>query len=141
MHAVPVRLLPHRFPFELIDPASPSLATDTVTVRLTGTAGVHRGARYPASLGLEILAQAALSVLSHEGGLGSPGRGMLAGLDGVSIAEEAIERPLMGGDVLEATVRKSGGFGRLLKVYGVLRRDGSRVVEAHMILTINSEPS
>ena len=122
-------MLPHRYPFELLDRS----ADDRVVVGLTAGAGVVRGgAEWPPVLALEALAQAAMVLLAEPGE--APARGALAGIDQARLPSAS--RPLLVGDRLAATVERRGAFGRLLKVHGRLERDGESVVEADLILAL-----
>jgi 3-hydroxymyristoyl/3-hydroxydecanoyl-(acyl carrier protein) dehydratase len=127
-------VLPHRYPFELVDTdrGHNDGAGGRIRVRLTADGGVHRAEPYPPVLAIEVLAQAAARLLGGD----RPKAGRLAGLDGVRFLPLLADRPLQPGDVLEAAVEAGGGFGTLLKVRGELRRDGEPVVEGELILLL-----
>lgn len=132
-------MLPHRYPFRLLDARHP----DGVVFRLGAAAASSRpaGAMAPI-LALEILAQAALVTLpeeegDEEGGE-NPRMGYLAGIDGATFDPALTHRPLAAGDTLIAAVARGAGYGRLLKVHGVLRRDGEQLVEAELVLSLEA---
>lgn len=141
----PTGILPHRYPFLLVDSVEEDEEGRRVAVLVLSTSAVTRGRRppeLPAVLAVEILAQASL-VLGAPDDAGDAsddsdeeGRepGLLAGIDDAAFDEELTRRPLAPGDRLRARTEIRGSFGRLTKVQGVLERDGRRVAEATLLL-------
>lgn len=126
-------MLPHRYPFQLVEPARPG----RLRLRLSASATLDRGAGFAHPLALEILAQAAAldAAAGYDGNDDVPAApGSVAAFDAVRFADELATRPLAGGDTLEARIETVGGFGRLLKVRGELDRDGVTVVSAELLL-------
>jgi hypothetical protein len=127
--------LPHRFPFRFLEPVGETGVAFRVTAgaRLPGAAELARTG-LPLSLAVEGLAQAALAVLPREDG--RPGAtGSLATIDGGRLLAEV--RP---GDVLVAQVELLGRFGPAIKVACAFLRDGERVVEASLLLHVETLP-
>lgn len=126
--------LPHRFPFRFLTPVGESGAAFRVTAgeRLPGAASLDRPFSFPLTLAVEGLAQAALALLpradGHPGGTGA-----LAAVDGARLAGEI--RP---GDILIAEVTLLGRFGPALKVAAAFTREGERVVEASLLLHVDT---
>ena len=127
-------MLPHAYPFALLD----RLADGGIGVLVTaGAAQLRGGGELPASLAVEVMAQAALVALAPEagegGGTAQQGGGLLAGLDTVSF-----HAPLRAGDLLRAEATLVGRMGPLVKVRCELRRDGELVVEGGLLLALTS---
>ena len=146
-------LLPHQFPFQLIDPPSSEVSgPTTVEARLAGTGAVARGAfPFAPMLTLEMLAQAAMVALADaepvavepEGddfaaGRVVPRKGYLVGLDAVRFSESLVEAPLLPGDVLQLRLEKVADYGRLLKVHGIVERGGEALAEADLMLAVEA---
>jgi 3-hydroxymyristoyl/3-hydroxydecanoyl-(acyl carrier protein) dehydratase len=117
-------VLPHRFPFQLIE-----VQAGAVRVRLSANATwLRSAAALPTTLGIEVLAQAAILYLPEmlEGG----GKGLLAGVD-----EAIFHRPLAAGETWDCAVKITGRFGKLVKIAGSLvDGDGRPAVEAQLLL-------
>ena len=90
---------------------------------------VRQIGQLPSSLGIEVLAQAAICLLPDllEGG----GRGLLAGVD-----EAVFQGELDSGQTWLCLVEVRGRFGKLVKVQAALVReaDGFRLIEAQLLL-------
>jgi len=135
---VDVPMIPHRYPFRLIDVDTPGRAAPgraapgRATFRLTADGAMARGAAFPAVLAIEILAQASMVVLGH----GGEGLGYLAGADDVEFHPALRERPFAPGDTLAATVSRTAAFGSILKVRGQLDRNSQTVVTANLMLSL-----
>lgn len=118
-------MLPHRFPFRLVDRREGERAR----VALSGGAFWSRGGEraLPESLLVEVFAQAAAAVLA---GRGAPsGQGYLAGVEGMQIAR--LPEP---GERVLVDVRLVAGFGRLAKVEAELTCDDERLASATLLL-------
>ena len=148
-------MLPHAFPFRLVDRADdgpgqptaslplgrqedPALAASrrrgSLPLAWTVGGALDRGAgAAPAMLPVEMMAQAALVLLTRDGsGEGEGERvGLLAGVDGV-----VFHATLAAGDRLEAHADVAGRFGRLVKVRARLTRDGAVVAEGDLLLAL-----
>ena len=154
-------MLPHAFPFRLVDRADdgpgqptaslplgrqedPALAASrrrgSLPLAWTVGGALDRGAgAAPAMLAVEMMAQAALVLLTRDGsgegageGQGEGERvGLLAGVDGV-----VFHATLAAGDRLEAHADVAWRFGRLVKVRARLTRDGAVVAEGDLILAL-----
>lgn len=123
-------MLPHRFPFRLVD----RVEGGRVRVALTTDAVWLRGSEgYPAALAVEILAQSAILLLPETTSGG--GKGLLAGIDGAAF--HASPAP---GDVLSIEIRQTGRFGTVVRVEGTITRRSGRgdeeepVAEAALLL-------
>jgi 3-hydroxymyristoyl/3-hydroxydecanoyl-(acyl carrier protein) dehydratase len=118
-------VLPHRFPFRLIDCRVGEWAIAGISVN---SAWVRGREGLPNALLIEILAQAAI-LLDPEGS--EEQGGLLAGIDQASFAA----LPVAAGERLSVRVNRAGSFGRLAKVTGSLeRQDGARLCEASLLL-------
>ena len=151
-------MLPHAFPFRLVDRAADGPAQPTASLPLgrqedvalaasrrrgslplawTVDGALDRGAGVaPAMLAVEMMAQAALVLLARDGGGGGgegagDGPGMLAGVDGL-----VFHATLGAGDRLEAHADVAGRFGRLVKVRARLTREGAVVAEGDLLLAL-----
>lgn len=126
-------MLPHAFPFRLVDRAGDG-AGQELSWTLGGALDRGVGAA-PAMLAVEMMAQAALVLLSREGGgdadAGTPGAGLLAGVDGL-----VLHSVVGAGDRLEADAAVAGRFGRLVKVRARLTREGVVVAEGDLLLAL-----
>lgn len=138
--------LPHRFPFRFLEPlgdpmeepgAAPAVAFRvTAGGRLPGAQAFERPFAFPLCLAVEGLAQAALALLPRQDGRpgGRPGAtGSLAAIDGAQLLAE-----IHPGDILVAEVQPLGRFGPAIKVACAFRRDGERVVEASLLLHVDT---
>jgi hypothetical protein len=108
-------LLPHAYPFRLLERASGPDGRPLLRWTTGGTFDRGAGA-VPPSLVVEMMAQAALVALAGPAPgaaepLEKPGIGLLAGLDGVEILA-----PLRAGETFSAEAELLGRLGRLLKV-------------------------
>lgn len=126
--------LPHRFPFRFLEPVGESGVAFRLTAgsRLPGPPALDRPFGFPLTLAVEGLAQAALALLAREDGRPG-GMGSLAAIDGAVLHAE-----LHPGDVLVAEVQVLGRFGPALKVAAAFTRDGERVVEASLLLHVDT---
>lgn len=130
--------LPHRFPFRFLEPLGETGESGvayrvTAGARLPGAAAWEQPFAFPLTLAVEGLAQAALALLPRPEGGRSGAMGSLAAVDGAQLLAEI--RP---GDVLVAEIRVLGRFGPAIKVAGSFLRDGERVVEAGLLLHVDT---
>ncbi len=117
-------MLPHEFPFRLVETRPDGRTFARLT---TGASWARDAAAYPDAWGIEILAQAAIVLLPHEG---EGGRGLLAGVDDARYYQRG-----QAGDTLRIELERKGQFGRLVKVSGRLLLDDETVVmEADLLL-------
>lgn len=118
-------MLPHEFPFRLVDLQRGEAASASLTANANWLRG---GEGLPSALLIEILAQAAILLLPETG---EGGRGLLAGIDQAQFGET----PLRPGERLEVRVERAGHFGRLAKVSGSIRSSaGELVCQASLLL-------
>ena len=117
-------MLPHQFPFRLVD----RLDGGRIVLVLSTNASWVRGADdLPRALGIEILAQAAMLLLPD--GLGRE-RGLLAGID-----RAEFQRGIRAGDRLTVEATALGGFGKVMKVEGrVTDEHGEPLVTASLLV-------
>lgn len=118
-------MLPHSFPFRLIDG---SFNSTRAIVELSANASLLRGrASLPISLVVEIIAQAAAYLLAADEVAREP---RLA-----AIESAVLTGPATVGERLMVSVSLERRYGRLLRIRGELQADGMRVGEATMILS------
>ncbi len=110
-------MLPHQFPFRLIDRVEGDSAVLAATV---SAQWLRDSGAVPAVLSIEILAQAAIVLFPDDG---KGGRALLAGVDAAQLV-----RPLAAGERLQARVRLVGHFGRMMKIEGELTTDGGELL-------------
>lgn len=141
-------MLPHRFPFRLVDRWVEGESPHAVAAITVGAALWRGRGGYPLGLAVEILAQASLLLLpppaastkAEEDTPASSGQavasgappGLLAGIEEATLREE-----LRAGDRLEAHTELVRRLGALSMVRGVLRRDGVEVASATLLLAQN----
>jgi 3-hydroxymyristoyl/3-hydroxydecanoyl-(acyl carrier protein) dehydratase len=128
-------VLPHRFPFRLVDRREGAHVVAALTLGASGPRGAAGAPSHPLSLAVEILAQASLLLLgSGGGGEAADGEppGVLAGVEEASLAGM-----LAPGDRLEAHATLERRLGNAARVRAVLRRDGAPVASAVLLLAEN----
>ncbi len=87
---------------------------------------------YPLSLAIEMMAQAALAILSES--LAEDEKGRSVYLAGVSRARWVAQ--LAAGDRVSARAERLGSYGALVKVACALERGQERVAEAELLLAL-----
>lgn len=122
--------LPHAFPFRLAD----ALGAAGVGMRLSAGGRLDATRGWPATLALELLAQSA----AHFAGPESTGGGALAAIENAVFHPALARRPLLAGETLVAQLEPRGRLGRLLKISGKVLRDGELVIEADLVLALDS---
>jgi 3-hydroxymyristoyl/3-hydroxydecanoyl-(acyl carrier protein) dehydratase len=124
-------MLPQRHPFRLVDRRE----DDAVAVALSSDATLLRGQECSLTLAVEILAQAALLVMSSSsasaeaGGESGESAAFLGGIDDARLLQAL--RP---GDRLLAYATVAGRLGVMVKLATRLERRGERVAEATLLL-------
>jgi 3-hydroxymyristoyl/3-hydroxydecanoyl-(acyl carrier protein) dehydratase len=118
--------LPHRFPFRLIDRTGP----DGARLALSADAYWLRGSgHFPPAFCVEVVAQAAASLLAGvEDGPGQRQR-WLAGIDRVEVL-----RPVRAGESLEVRVQPVGRFAGIARISGQIFSGTEKVAEATLLL-------
>ena len=129
--------MPHRYPFQLIDPPAAARAGSgeaaSLEVLLTANASLLRGDG-PLSLFLltEIAAQA---VLHLAGGQAPAGQVvLLAGVEEMTLAEGAELRPPAAGDRLRIRAREEARIARLIKMRVELDYEGLPLASGVLLL-------
>lgn len=123
--------LPHEYPFRFVEPRAGARPIISPSV----DASLPRDARgYPLTLALEAMAQSVLADPPKAEGDAPAGRAHLAGIEDAHLLREI--RP---GDRLEGRSELQARFGPALKVRCELTRDGERVAEATLLLTMTPE--
>lgn len=129
--------LPHAYPFRLVEPGTGG-APDGAAVAAPSLGGslprqADAGAGYPLSLAVEMMAQSVLAAPPPElpRGDSPPGSVHLAGIEQAKLLAK-----IAPGDRLEARSEIAGRFGPAAKVRCRLERDGERVAEATLLLTL-----
>lgn len=117
-------MLPHRFPFRLIDR---SLDAARAEVELSANGALLRGdAPMPLSLVIEIVAQASayLSDAEEQG----------EDLRLAAVERGSLDRTVAAGDRLVVVISVERRYGRLMRVHGRIESDGAAVGEAILVL-------
>jgi 3-hydroxymyristoyl/3-hydroxydecanoyl-(acyl carrier protein) dehydratase len=126
------RILPHRFPFQLADCRS----GERVVLALSAGAVWGQGETpYPATLVIEMLAQAAIVLLGStppaSAGVTSTQSALLAGVEDFVLLE-----PPRPGQRLLASAELQARFGGTVKVAGRLEGDGRELATAALLLVV-----
>lgn len=126
-----IDLLPHRFPFRLVDR---SIADQALWRLSAGATLLRSGEGLSPVLLLELLAQTALVMLSTRSEPTASTRGYLVGIDRAELPSPGIR--LTAGDDLRAVVRPAGSFAGLVRLDGEVWRGEDKLLGARLSLAL-----